>query len=354
MNSTSTQQPPCTSCGRLFGIGDRFCGSCGGPRPRVCTACAAVNLPGANFCSQCATKLATDDVLPTESTLVTAATTATVPVIADVTEPLAEQVSVATSDAHSAEVVVDGFVSEKPMLEGTALFTAEQEITRQIAQANLQRVRAQYTDSRKTLRSIIDTYTNVPSALIAPAHELLGDLDASEQRWETALGHYRRAHSADPNRASSEAKVGKMTVQIADEDAMKKLGISVTPQVDVEEAQNQLAVATGISLVLPGAGHLLLKQFTKGVPLLAAFITAVSISIATRDAPQIDTSAKTRVSKTIASQAQQTHTMHLAAIGVAIFVYAGTLMDLMAQSKRKQVNKGVNPVPAGDPKDWDV
>jgi hypothetical protein len=26
----------------------------------------------------------------------------------------------------------------------------------------------------------------------------------------------------------------------------------------------------------------------------------------------------------------------------------------MAQSKRKQVSKGINPVPAGDPKDWDI
>ncbi|MEY3764351.1 MAG: hypothetical protein RLZ42_1011, partial [Armatimonadota bacterium] len=94
-----------------------------------------------------------------------------------------------------------GYVNEKPMLEGTKLYAAEQEITRQIAQANLQRVRAQYTDARKTLRAILQIYTNVPSALIAPAHELLGDLDASEQRWETALGHYRRAHAADTKRA---------------------------------------------------------------------------------------------------------------------------------------------------------
>lgn len=352
MNSTLTEQPPCTSCGRLFGIGDRFCGSCGGPRPRVCTACSAVNLPDANFCSQCATKLTSEDVVPAEQ--ITTSEAAVEPVVSDVNEPVAEPVSVTVAEPQSAEVVAEGFASEKPMLEGTALFTAEQEITRQIAQANLQRVRAQYTDARKTLRAVIQTYTNVPSALIAPAHELLGDLDASEQRWETALDHYRRAHAADPKRASSESKVGKMTVQIADEEAMKKLGISATPVLDIEEAQNQLAVATGISLVLPGAGHLLLKQFTKGVPLLTAFITAVSISIATREAPQINTGAKTRVSETIAAQAQQTHTMHLAAIGVAIFVYAGTLMDLMAQSKRKQVSKGINPVPAGDPKDWDV
>ena len=352
MNSTFTEQPPCTSCGRLFGIGDRFCGSCGGPRPRVCTACSAVNLPDANFCSQCATKLTSEDVVPAE--LITTSEVTTEPVVSDVNEPVAEPVSVPVANPQSAEVAAEGFVNEKPMLEGTALYTAEQEITRQIAQANLQRVRAQFTDARKTLHAVLKTYTNVPGALIAPAHELLGDLDASEQRWETALNHYRRAHAADPKRASSEAKVGKMTVQIADEDAMKKLGISLTPEVDIEEAQNQLAAATGISLVLPGAGHLLLKQFTKGVPLLAAFITAVSISIATREAPQIDTAAKTRVSKTIASQAQQMHTMHLAAIGVAIFVYAGTLMDLMAQSKRKQVSKGINPVPAGDPKDWDV
>lgn len=350
VNSTFEEQPPCTSCGRLFGIGDRFCGSCGGPRPRVCAACSAVNLPNANFCSQCATKLTADSDLPLNP--VTTSEVAPEAVATEVVEPVDEPVSV--TEVQSAEVLADGFVSEKPMLEGTALFTAEQEITRQIAQANLQRVRAQYTDARKTLRGLIDTYTNVPSALIAPAHELLGDLDASEQRWETALDHYRRAHAADPKRASSETKVGKMTVQIADEEAMKKLGLSATPQLDIEEAQNQLAVATGISLVLPGAGHLLLKQFTKGVPLLAAFITAVSISIATREAPQIDTGAKTRVSKTIAAQAQQTHTMHLAAIGIAIFVYAGTLMDLMAQSKRKQVSKGINPVPAGDPKDWDV
>lgn len=352
MNSTLTEQPPCTSCGRLFGIGDRFCGSCGGPRPRVCTACSAVNLPDANFCSQCATKLTSEDVVPAEQ--VATSEVAVEPVVSDLNTPVVEPVSVPAAEPQSAEVVAEGFASEKPMLEGTALFTAEQEITRQIAQANLQRVRAQYTDARKTLRAVIQTYTNVPSALIAPAHELLGDLDASEQRWETALDHYRRAHAADPKRASSESKVGKMTVQIADEEAMKKLGISATPVLDIEEAQNQLAVATGISLVLPGAGHLLLKQFTKGVPLLTAFITAVSISIATREAPQINTGAKTRVSETIAAQAQQTHTMHLAAIGVAIFVYAGTLMDLMAQSKRKQVSKGINPVPAGDPKDWDV
>jgi tetratricopeptide (TPR) repeat protein len=268
--------------------------------------------------------------------------------VADVHGPDTDSLSASSSDAQcaeGAEVVETGYVNEKPMLEGTKLYAAEQEITRQIAQANLQRVRAQYTDARKTLRAILQMYTNVPSALIAPAHELLGDLDASEQRWETALGHYRRAHAADPKRASSETKVGKMTVQIADEDAMKKLGLSVTPQVDVEEAQNQLAMATGISLVLPGAGHLLLKQFNKGLPLLAAFITAVSFSIITLEASKIETGAKTRVSKTATAQV---------AIGVAIFVYAGTLMDLMAQSKRKQVSKGINPVPAGDPKDWDI
>ena len=352
MNSTLTEQPPCTSCGRLFGIGDRFCGSCGGPRPRVCTACYAVNLPDANFCSQCATKLTSDSDLPLNP--VSTSEVAPESISTEVVEPVDEPESVPVAEPQSAEVVAEGFASEKPMLEGTALFTAEQEITRQIAQANLQRVRAQYTDARKTLRAVIETYNNVPSALIAPAHELLGDLDASEQRWETALDHYRRAHAADPKRASSETKVGKMTVQIADEEAMKKLGLSATPVLDIEEAQNQLAVATGISLVVPGAGHLLLKQFTKGVPLLTAFITAVSISIATREAPQINTGAKTNVSEPLAAQVLQTHTMHLVAIGVAIFVYVGTLMDLMAQSKRKQVSKGINPVPAGDPKDWDV
>jgi len=320
-----------------------------------------VNLPGANFCSQCATKLfETTAAAPVPDPGLEIAVE---PTVADATDPVADSVSASSSDAHSAEdaefaegaeVVETGYVNEKPMLEGTKLYTAEQEITRQIAQANLQRVRAQYTDARKTLRAILQLYTNVPSALIAPAHELLGDLDASEQRWETALGHYRRAYASDPKRASSETKVGKMTVQIADEGAMKKLGLSVTPQVDVEEAQNQLAMATGISLVLPGAGHLLLKQLTKGAPLLAIFVTAVTVSIATRDAPQVNTTAKTLVSKTLAAQAQQMHTMHLVAIGVAIFVYAGTLMDLMAQSKRKQVSKGINPVPAGDPKDWDV
>ena len=76
-------------------------------------------------------------------------------VVADVTEPDADLGSASSSDAQSeegVEVVEEGYVSEKPMLEGTKLFAAEQEITRQIAQANLQRVRAQYTDARKTLR----------------------------------------------------------------------------------------------------------------------------------------------------------------------------------------------------------
>ena len=142
-HSTSDEQPPCTSCGRLFGISDRFCGSCGGPRPRVCTTCAAVNLPGANFCSQCATKLfETTAAVSVPEPAVDASGEA---VVADVDESVADSVSLSSSDAQSAEgveVVESGYVNEKPMLEGTKLYTAEQEITRQIAQANLQRVPA--------------------------------------------------------------------------------------------------------------------------------------------------------------------------------------------------------------------
>ena len=48
---------PCSSCQGELSPTDRFCSSCGAPRPRYCSACGAPLAPEARFCGQCGTKV---------------------------------------------------------------------------------------------------------------------------------------------------------------------------------------------------------------------------------------------------------------------------------------------------------
>jgi len=49
----------CPSCGRSYGVGDRFCSSCGVALPQLCSCCGGTSDHDARFCVQCGTELAT-------------------------------------------------------------------------------------------------------------------------------------------------------------------------------------------------------------------------------------------------------------------------------------------------------
>lgn len=322
------QQPPCIACGRLFTSDDRYCVGCGAHRPSICTKCDVVNLADAKFCSQCAGVLAaqTFDVIRLQSLgLEPEPTSAPAPISEDT----------------------------RPPLKNTDIYALERDVSRIVAKANLQRIRAQFRDARVTLRGAFDLNLQCPPYVLAPVHELLGDMDAGEQRWLTALEHYHRAFAADPKRVSAEVKIGRVTVQMADEIAMGRLGYLEQPVMSADEAQEKLALATGLSLVVPGAGHLIMRQFTKGVPLLVAFVTCVVILLITQER-SIFEGSKAIGSRAILAQTQQTVSLHSGAFMFAIMIYAGCLIELAVQSRHYRAQKAINPVPAGSAKDWDV
>ena len=47
----------CTSCRAELGASDRFCSTCGAPRPTYCAACGAVLAAESRFCGQCGTRV---------------------------------------------------------------------------------------------------------------------------------------------------------------------------------------------------------------------------------------------------------------------------------------------------------
>jgi len=225
----------------------------------------------------------------------------------------------------------------------------ERELQNLLSKANLLRLRAQIRDARRTLDIALEVASTLHRSAAAPVHELIGDMHAAEERWDAARDAYSLANDADPTRASVERKLGAMILKARDEAALGRLGLQAQPEIDLEEIQNRLAVATAMSLVAPGAGHLLLRQWAKGAAFLACFLAASGFFLVSKQSVEaVGPGRRARNAQT------RTVGTGYATVIVAVGVYVASLLDLAAQSKRNQARKRHNPVPAGDPADWEV
>ncbi|MDP2949884.1 MAG: zinc ribbon domain-containing protein [Chloroflexota bacterium] len=51
------QTLPCSACGKLVPLGDRFCSSCGAAQARLCPSCGAARPASDTFCGECGAHL---------------------------------------------------------------------------------------------------------------------------------------------------------------------------------------------------------------------------------------------------------------------------------------------------------
>jgi tetratricopeptide (TPR) repeat protein len=144
--------------------------------------------------------------------------------------------------------------------------------------ANVQRMRGQLDDARRTLTQAIAISEGMPGKGIAPTYELLGDLYAAEERWSDAAEAYGKAHELDQARASAEKKFATMTLRLAETkdggalaDAMLR-GDSLTDLLasSATGRKRNAGMAMFLSLV-PGFGQFYNGQFIKGAALMGVW-----------------------------------------------------------------------------------
>jgi len=331
----------CAGCGAPNPEANRYCGSCGAALHAPCVACGHVNTPGNRFCGGCGGSLPDP---PSD------APRSPEPTIAS---PEADPSGSTDPDLDAAAAIAPAppapIPAPSPLAEGMDPIARERELQNLLSKANLLRLRAQIRDARRTLDIALEVATTLDRTAAAPVHEQIGDMLAAEERWDAARDAYALANDADPTRASVERKLGAMILKARDEAALGRLGLAPETGADLEDMQNRLAVATAVSLVAPGAGHLLMRQWAKGAAFLICFLAASGFFLVSKQS--VESAGPGRRARNT-----QTRTVGTgyATVLLAVGVYVACLLDLAAQSKRHQARKGNNPVPAGDRADWEV
>lgn len=258
----------CPECGKANPVGMRFCGHCGAALPLP----AVVTSPTETVLSSDAPAAANPEIEPTRK-LETA-------IFADAVAPTLELNRLPVASVFDVPLV-DVVVPSDPIAR-------ERERDRLLSLASVQRMRAQILDARVSLQKAIIVSQGMPGPQVAPVHEMMGDMLASEERWEQAAAAYEQAQILDPARLSAERKFGEMTLRIADEKAMAKLGgMPDSGGTDAitsgSRAKRNPGFAMILSLIGPGFGQFYNGQFIKGCICLGIFVVAMFFITLTPD-----------------------------------------------------------------------
>ena len=232
----------CAACGMSNPVSMRFCGNCG--KPLAAPVAAAV------------------PVAPLPPAVV-------VPPPPDVAEPAAVAVA-----EPPLRVTID--IPADPVAR-------ERERDRLLTLANVQRMRGQVSDARQTLQNAVALSEGSAPQMVAPTHELLGDMLAAEGRIEEASEAYKEATEADPKRVSAEKKFAQMTLALAEakgtlniSEAMLR-GDSLTDlmasgAMGRQQGKKNAGVAMMLSMLMPGFGQMYNGQIVKGVVVMGSFL----------------------------------------------------------------------------------
>jgi len=176
--------------------------------------------------------------------------------------------------------------SARPALLGASaqsadLIARERECDRLLSRANVQRMRAQIIDARKTLDEALVRSEGLPGKHVSPIYEMIGDMAAAEERWEQAANAYEMAHRLDPARLTAEKKFGEMAIRLADETAMASLAQDDTMAELAHSARGKRnpGIALILSLVVPGFGQFYNGDFLKGALFLIAWVLALILGV---------------------------------------------------------------------------
>lgn len=257
----------CPNCGEANPVGMRFCGHCG----------ASLAVPAETPEPEATAIPADSDREPTQE-LETAVSGGISK--ADSAIPSATVIPPAKTPSVLAVPEVQVDVPADPIAR-------ERERDRLLSLATVQRMRAQILDARASLQKAIIISAGMPGSQVAPIHEMLGDMLAAEERWEQAAESYEKAQVLDPARTSAERKFGEMTLRIADEKAMAKLGMAGMGNSEViasgAQGKRNPGFAMILSLIVPGFGQFYNGQFIKACVCLGVFVCAIFFISMTRD-----------------------------------------------------------------------
>jgi hypothetical protein len=303
----------CVTCGARNPRTNRFCGDCGGPIVFLETAAA-----------------------PQTATPQTA--------------PVVEQTPVPPPPAAPARPTVA--IPDNPIAR-------ERELERLLTAANLNRVRAQLREARKTLDQALVIAEAISPKAAAPVHEQIGDMLAAEERWPEAKERYETALKLSHNdRPSAERKLGEVTVHLSDLAAFERLGGELQGEdiADILRTPRGGKRNAGIAMLaslIPGFGQFYCGAFIKGAILLGIFITALLvISLAPEKSSYLEMVFGTVMMKTVkGSFPAYLHVCGFAAF--ASWLYSLVDAPFTAKSMSSENGPGVLAAPMGNRADWE-
>lgn len=182
-----------------------------------------------------------------------------------------------------------------------------------IRQARLARSRGQNTQAMEYLKQAEAAAPQNPTVL-----EFIGDNFAENRRFKEAREVYQRAHKLAPHNAAIERKWANSILRTNPVDPIAYSDLEVM-------ASGKIAVL--LTVVVPGLGQVVTKEFAKGITIFVLWVACVIwlVSIPHGIKGLTDLFAK--------SAAEQFHPIVLAPLGFGFFVWLGAVLDANFSSK---------------------
>lgn len=147
------------------------------------------------------------------------------------------------------------------------------EIDRLITRANYHRMRQEFDRVEEVCAQILELDQNHPLA-----REWTIDALHERGKLEEAAAGYKKLMEEDPSNASAETKYAKVTLEMAELEREKELAREMleNPQKFVRPDRSPVT-AMILSIVLPGLGHLYLRETIKSGILIGSFVICCAV-----------------------------------------------------------------------------
>ena len=231
--------------------------------------------------------------------------------------------------------------------------------------ANVQRVRGQLAEARKSVETVLSLSDNLPNRELAPIHELLGDILQAEGKWEEAQAAFEKAHMIDTERVGAEKKFAEATLRIAEAKAIASGSMLGMPSESFgsgtfgnrARGKRNSGVAVIASLFVPGFGQFVNGELVKGGVCLGVFLLTMVALCLSPDSVVFFAKINAMVAPNGPAAARALDPLSPLMIALLILLTANwgySLFDAAAgASKSEGDSKGAVP-PAGDRSGWEV
>ncbi len=230
--------------------------------------------------------------------------------------------------------------------------------------ANVQRVRGQLAEARKTVDTVLDLSEGLPNRELAPIHELRGDLLQAEGKWEEAQAAFEKAHNLDTERVGAEKKFAEATLRIGEARAIASgsmLGLGNDGFGGMDLSRRKTTTKPGIaviaSLFVPGFGQLVNGEMVKAGVCLGVFLLTLVALCLSPDSVILFAKINALVSPNGPAAARALDPLSPLMIALLILLavdWGYSLFDAAAASAKTGENVSANAPPAGDRSGWEV